>query len=85
MFGHFNKYRVKAAQVLEEVQQFVSRFAFNVFNNVSPETSVVSLMLNTTLKLGLFVLNGHVTIMNNDNEEHTLTKFFEFLDGKLKN
>ena len=26
----------------------------------------------------------HVTIMNNENEEHTLVKILKFLDGKLK-
>ena len=41
VFGHFIKYRVKAAQVLDEVQQSVSRSAFNVFSDVSPETNTI--------------------------------------------
>ena len=34
--------------------------------------------------LDLYVLYGHVTIMNNENEERTLIKILKFLDGKLK-
>ena len=34
--------------------------------------------------LDLYVLYGHVTTMNNENEERTLIKILKFLDGKLK-
>ena len=71
MSGHFIMYKVRAAQVQGEVLQSVSSSTFNVLLSASRFTC--------------FYNYGLVTIMNNDNEERTLTKIFEFLYGKLKN